>query len=153
MENNDFDKKDLEDILNNFPNLKNIKNKNLIIFKEESWDILQKDCKNKLTIIYSIISDSVNMLEENINEDHLKLIFDYNDKHPDSKIPFKENAFLFFIGKLSSLEYIKKLCSHCYSIPLLFEGLIKINSSKELKDLTIHDIPYITPNDNILDLI
>lgn len=152
MENKDFHEKDLGNIINNFPNLKNIKNKNkIIVFKLESWNI-HNDYKNKCIIIYSIISDSIKELKENFKEQDLKIIFDYNSKQLDYKILIRENAFLYLIKNLSSLDYIKKLCRYCYSVPILFKGLLNISNTK-LKDLTFSDLPRARSSDNFLDLI
>ena len=154
LDNKDFNQNQFEKIIQNFPNLKceDIRNK-IFIFKKDSLDFLQKDYKNKFLIIYSVISDTTEELRDIKEEDGLNILFDYNEKNKVYKIPIKKNFFSFFIKKLSNIEYIKKLCHNCNSVSLLFECLFEFRASKNIKDLTINDLPEPNNAENILDLI
>ena len=148
---------ELFDLLNTFPNMKmkiiyNKKN----LFPKINLEAFSKN-KNymKLIIIYSVIQDSTNLLNE-LKEDDLNIILRYNDLHKDSPLTFKEKIFKLFISKTNKIDNIKKICQYCESIPLVFSYLLDIGTDKlkEIKNLTINDLPRLSyVEDNLLELI
>ena len=152
-------KEELTQIIDNFLSLKNITFKELVyVFKGEKLDNLPEQYQTKFIIIYSAISDDINILKEkNINNsEDLEILFTYNEKQKDYKILIKKQFFSYFIKKISSSEKLKKFCNYCYSIPILFDILSK-NSKPPLKikeKLTYEDLPEIKAcDDDILILI
>ena len=146
----------LLDILNNFPslNVKYEKDKPLQNIKFES--LSKYENYNKLIIIYSIIQDSIQLLNE-LNDNDFNIIFRYNENQKDYPIFIKKNVFNFLLEKIKNLEMIKKICQNCESIPLLFDYLIDIlnnnsNNFQKIKELTINNLPNIDyKNDNLIE--
>jgi hypothetical protein len=88
---------ELAKIIDNFPNLKNItKKEDIICFKREILDNLPNQYKNKFIIIYSAITDQVDILDINYNyKEELQILFDHNEKQHDNQELVGKNFFLF----------------------------------------------------------
>ena len=88
---------ELANIIDNFPNLKNIsKKEDIICFKNEILDNLPKQYKNKFRIIYSAITDQIDILDINYNyKEELQILFDHNEKQHDNQELVGKNFFLF----------------------------------------------------------
>lgn len=145
------------DLLEFFPSskmkIKYNKNNSLKII---NFEVFQKK-KNylKLVFIYSVIQDSINLINE-IKEEDLNILFRYNEFHKESLLIIKKNIFNFFFSKTNKIEYIKKIVQYCESIPILFNYLLAIESDKlkKIKGLTIYDLPKFSyVEDNLLELI
>lgn len=107
LEKKTFEQNDFIKIIKNFPNLKN-NDLRIHIFFLINLDYL-KEYKNKFLVIYSVITDITDDLNDSIKEEDLRILFDYNEKQKNDKIPIRKNFFSYFIEKLP-LNYIKKLC-------------------------------------------
>ena len=149
---NDKEKEELLGIFNNFPKINILydADKLPLINDFKSFSIPKGIC-NKLKIIYSIIKDSSNLLDE-FYEDYIDTINEYNRNNISSPIPIKKNIFNFMIDKLNNPEKIKKVCLNCESVHVLFDYLLSINN-KKIKDLTYEDMPKFNEIKNINDFI
>ena len=141
-------------LLDNFPYMKIKYKKNKTLPNINFQDLSNYKNYEKLILLYSIVQDSTELIKE-MKEQDFEIIFEYNEKQKDDLIFFSKNIFIFFINKADTLSTIKKICQYSESIPLLFDWLIEIsNKKKEIKDLTINDLPneYLV-DDNLIELI
>ena len=109
----------------------------------------------KLILIYSLINDSIELLQD-FNEDDINLFIQYNETQKDQQILIKKNIFDFFISKTKDEKSIKKICQSVYSIPLLFDCLISLNKEQfgKIKNLKYNDLPSeYSLKDNLIELI
>ena len=157
LQNNKHNNDDLEKIIEKFPSIKVVydKNKRLPIENIGSLPI-GIGIKKKLLLICSIIQDQTDLIKEFHKED-IDIINEYNENTKDIKfiIPIKKNIFNYFIKNLNQDErdYIIKVCKNCKSIASLVDYL-KSDDSKIIKDLTSNDMPKIfCYNNNFKELI
>ena len=94
---------------------------------------------NKLKIIYSVIIDTTEELND-FYKDYINIIYIYNQYHKGSLIPIRKNVFNFLINELNE-EKIKKVCKNCENVPILFDYLASSNSKKI--NLEANDMPTI----------
>ena len=148
-------KEELMNIFMNFPNFKIKFNINKPLPKIDFEQTSRGENHKKLILIYSIITDSTELLKDFKENDILDFI-EYNGFQKDNPLIIQKNIFDFFISKTEHEFLIKKVCMNVYSIPLLFNYLLTLNSElfKKIKKLTINDIPnrYV-PEDDVLSLI
>ena len=156
LKNNENKSHSLFKILDNYPYFKIVYNKKkenpLQKINFESFSKIKN--YNKLIIIYSVIQDSIDLLNE-FKEDDLDIFFQYNEVQKDSPILIKKNIFNFFVGKTNDINNVKKICRSCESVPLLFEYIIGFSSAiNKINNITINDIPQnISLKDNLIELI
>ena len=77
--------------------MKNIsKKEDIICFKPEILDNLPNQYQNKFRIIYSAITDQIDILDINYNyKEELQILFDHNEKQHDNQELVGKNFFLF----------------------------------------------------------
>ena len=146
---------DLMSILSNFPYLIIKYEKDKQLPKMDFSPVDGNKYYKKLLLIYSIIQDSNNLLN-NFEEDDISNYIEYNEIQKDQPIHIKKNIFNFFISKCSNEKNIKKICQSVYSIPLLFDYLIELPQEqfKKIKDLKFIDLPSeYSINDHLIELI
>ena len=146
----------LKGILNRFPELTIIYDKNKPLPDFNFTDFSKEDKNNKiLFIIYSVINDSTKLLTD-IKEEDILFFLSYNDKRKENPIFIKKNIFLFFIEKCNKNESMKKICKSTISIPLLFDYLNSLSGENfiKIRNLTFNDLPYkYNKNDDLNKLI
>ena len=148
---------ELCELLNNFPNsrMKVKYNKNKALQKFNFETIQNNKNYVKLALIYSVIQDSTELLNEH-KENDLIILFKYNEFHKDSPLIIKGNVLNFFLSKTLNIDNIKRIFQFCESIPLLFNSLIAFGPDKleKINNLTINDLPnYSYAKDNLIELI
>ena len=153
------DKKDVRNelmsTLSNFPYLIVKYERNKLLPKIDFEPFKENKYYKKLILIYSIIQDSTELIED-FTEDNIEDFIKYNEIQKDQPILIKKNIFDFFISKTSKEDFIKKICKSVYSIPLLFDCLIGLNEEqlKKIKGLTSIDLPNeYSKDDNLIELI
>ena len=147
----------LLEILDNYPYIKLLYKRNKLLQKINFEKIKNSNNNNYnlLIIIFSIINDSFDLLND-FKEEDLKKLFQYNETQKDAPLIVKKNIFEFFAKKTNKADYLKKICKSCESIPLLFKCLLDLDKekTKEIKNLTIDDLPEnISKEDDIIELI
>ena len=145
-ENNEDKKNELIKVLNNVPKVEiKIKKNNLGKINPKNYD---KKIQ-KLIVLNAIIEDDIKILRQIKDEEYLKIIIDYNEIHKDKLIKIKNGCFKFYIEKMKNN---KKIYRYCDSIPALFDFLKNLDSNT-IQGLTIENIPNISRNDNLINLI
>ena len=155
LQNKKEKKDDLMSILANFPYSIIKYEKNKPLQKMDFSHVSNHKHYKKLILIYSLINDSIELLQD-FNEDDINLFIQYNETQKDQQILIKKNIFDFFISKTKDEKSIKKICQSVYSIPLLFDCLIDLKEEnfKKIKNLKFIDLPSIySLDDNLIDLI
>jgi len=134
------EKEDLKSIFEEtFPKFKIIYSKEKLKIIDFKLYDLPKGLLNKLKIIYSIIIDTTEELND-FYEDYINIIYIYNQYHKGSPIPIRKNVFNFLINELNE-EKIKKVCKNCENVPILFDYLA--SSDPENINLDANDMPTI----------
>ena len=142
LENRKEEREDLMKILDSFPKFTIVYNEDKPL-KKFDFSLLSPYNNYKiLSMIYSVIQDSTELLAD-INEEDISFFLKYNSKKRENPIFIKKNIFLFFAEKFNQNESMKSICKSVKSIPLLFDCLNSLNKEKFkiIQNLTLKDLP------------